>query len=60
MDSDEDDRFSADFEQEMEVLETDINNDTVVEIVISSINARELLLNMDLQFQRMTELLLHT
>lgn len=47
MDSDEDDRFSADFEQEMEVLETDINNDNVVEIVIRIINTREQLLNLE-------------
>jgi hypothetical protein len=36
MDSDDDDRFSADYEQEMEVMEPEVNKDSVVEIVILS------------------------
>jgi hypothetical protein len=34
MDSDDDDRFSADYEQEMEIMEPEVNKDSVVEIVI--------------------------
>jgi hypothetical protein len=39
MDSDDDDHFSADFEQEMEAVEPDINNASVVEIVILVYNS---------------------
>jgi hypothetical protein len=34
MDSDDDDRFSADYEQEMEIMEPEANKNSVVEIVI--------------------------